>query len=94
MWWSDEAFNKAYTDRDGSTWHFKVWSDILSPSQLQCIFFWNTDQTQTGLIEYRDNQILHRRRLQDKILKIVSDQSFREKYCIPLKFPIEKNYLT
>ena len=94
MWWSEKVFDKAYTGKDGLIWHFKVWSDILSPNQLQCIFFWNTNQSQTGLIEYRDSQILHRRRLQDRILKIVSDQSFREKYYTPLKFTIEKHYLT
>ncbi|MBB6612259.1 hypothetical protein H7F15_14510 [Pontibacter sp. Tf4] len=92
MWWQDAGFEKVLTDKSGERWNFKVWHGYHEGQYLQRIFFWTDSKSQTGLIEFNTHQTLHRTKLKDRIIKLVNNEEYRNKFLKELEFPVEEKY--
>lgn len=92
MWWNEKTFCKEIKDKNGRIWSFKVWHGHLEGVLTEKIFFWDSKKEITGIIVFKDDQVIHRKRINDRIKKIVKDKAYREKFLCPLKFPVENNY--
>jgi hypothetical protein len=92
MWWEDQTFNKQILDRDQNAWSFRVWHDFVDKIYVQRIFFWDAKKEITGLVEFKDHQTLHIKRLRDRMIKLAKEKSYRDIYVCDIKFPVEKYY--
>ena len=92
MWWNDEGFNKPITDKNGRLFSFKVWHGAIDKVYLQRIFFWDSKKEITGMVEFKEDQTIHFKRIKDRLIKLVRNKEYRAKFACPLNFPIEKNY--
>ena len=73
-------------------WSFKIWHDFDGNNHIQRIYFCDSRKEITGMVEFKDDQILHLRRLKDRIIKLAKEKQYREKFLCELRFPIEKYY--
>ena len=92
MWWNDEYFDKKINDKNGRIWSFKVWTGPIGGLHTQRIFFWDSEKEFTGILEFKDDQTIHLKRIKDRIKKLVKEKPYRDKFICPLKFPLENNY--
>ncbi len=90
MWWNDKSFDKPLSDSNGNLWHFKIQHGFENEKQVQRIFYWNSNYSETGVIELFNDQVIHKKRILDRMRKITKDETYREKFNRELQFPIEK----
>jgi hypothetical protein len=92
MWSKSQNFTKPIQDKDGHLWHFLVWQDFPDGVYTQRIFFWNNDQTGTGMVEFSGDQTLTMAKLKQRITKLAASSEYREQLQCNLSFPIERYY--
>lgn len=92
MWWRGQNIDNPIIDKNGNYWEFKVWHDFVEGIYLQKIYFWDKNKDTTGVIELNGGNTVHKNKLKDKMKKLANDISYRNKYLLDLKFPLEKNY--
>jgi len=92
MWWNGQNLDKLILDSEQNSWSFRIWHDFIDKIYVQRIYFWDSKKEITGLVEFKDHQTLHVKRLKDRMSKIAKEKSYRDKYLCDLKFPIEKYY--
>lgn len=80
MWCNDPSFDKIITDANGDKWSFRVLKDIKGAKQIQQIYFWNNDKTVTGKVDFINDQVLHFRRLKDRLIKLAKEKEYRDKF--------------
>lgn len=91
MWLNIQNLGMSRKDKSGNTWHFRYWEDSRNDQRTQRIFFWNTDKTETGMLELFSPH-LNRDRVKQTIAKIVSSPDYRQQYQKSLLFPLERHY--
>ena len=89
-WWRGQGLEGPLHGQDGTTWHFLVWHGPIDGQYAQRIFFWNQDQTETGVVRFSSAQSLHVSKLKDRLRKLASDATYRSKWHEHLEFPIER----
>ena len=92
MWWTGQNLDGPIYDKGGNPWYFRVWHDILDGNEYQKIFFWNEDRSQTGVLELTNDQVLHVRKIKQRMAKLAKDPTYRSRFLKPLEFPIERFY--
>lgn len=92
MWLQGQGLDRSIMDGDGRQWFFKIWHDTKEDSEIQKIYFWDSKKEITGMVEFKNDQTLHIRRIKDRIIKLTRDKSYRDKFLCKLQFPIEKDY--
>lgn len=92
MWWHGQNLDKPIAGPDGTVWHFRVWHDHVDGIYTQRIFFWDDQKTETGLLELRDDQAIHVKRIKDRLAKLAKDCDYRRQFLRPLQFPIERHW--
>lgn len=92
MWWKGQNMDKPIIAKNGEIWEFLVWHGHTDKIYNQKIYFWNKDKSTTGIIEFNEGNTIHISKLKDNMKKLANDKSFREKFLLVLKFPLEKNY--
>ena len=92
MWITGQNLERSRKDKKGNIWQFRVWSDTNGNREFQRIFFWNADKTETGMVEFADDQVLNMKRLKQQIAKLVNDPDYRQRFRASLEFPLERHY--
>lgn len=92
MWWNGQNLKKPVSDSSGHIWHFRVWHDRVDGVDIQRIFFWNADKTETGILALRSDLTLNITRLKQRIAKIARDKTYRQQFRCTLAFPVERHY--
>lgn len=92
MWWKDPAFDKIITDAHNNEWSFKVWFEVKDDNKTQRIFFWDSNKIITGMVEFKNDQSIHFKKIKDRLIKLANDESYRNRFRCSLKFPLEKYY--
>lgn len=92
MWWNGQNLEKPIKGVDGLLWHFRVWHDHIFGVYTQRIFFWDEERKNTGFAEFAGDQTLHITKIKQRIRKIVTDSSYRDRFQRQLDFPIERHY--
>jgi hypothetical protein len=90
VWWRGQNLDKPVIGPDSTKWYFLVWSGSIDSVRIQRIFFWNESKTETGLVELREDETLHIKRIKDRFAKIAKDRAYRRQFIRPLEFPIER----
>ena len=92
MWWREQNLDRPFQDDRGHAWHVRVWHDFVEGRYLQQIFFWDEQQRETGVAEFRNDQALDVQRLRQRIRRLVRDAEYRHRYLRPLSLPVERHY--
>jgi hypothetical protein len=72
---------------NGARWFWQIEHDTDSDGvQIQRIFYWNEGKSKTGVMELRGNEVLHRHRAKQRILRIAKESSYRSRFSCPLRF--------
>ena len=88
LWKKWPGLRETIEDKNGTKWFFKYWSD----NQIQRIYFWDSEKKNTGFMELKDDKTIHWNKIKDRVIKLVNDKGYREKFICELKFPVENNY--
>lgn len=91
MWLNIQNLGMSRKDKSGNTWHFRYWENYRNGQWTHRIFFWNTDKTETGLVEFFSPH-LNRDRIKLTIAKLVSTPVYRQQFHKSLLFPLERHY--
>ena len=59
---------------------------------MQRFYFWDSEQQETGCLEFADDQTLHITKIKQRIQKIAGDPTYRKQFQCELQFPIERYY--
>ena len=92
MWWNNQNLHKPRTDKAGAIWHFKVWHDLLDGIYIQRIYFWDDQKKRTGVLEFKDSQVVNATKLKDRIRKLLLEPAYRRRFYKRLRFPVERYY--
>lgn len=92
MWLTNQNLDKPVKGKDGKVWHFLIWAGSIEGNYMNRIFFWDTDKKTTGIIELKENEIGHIKKLKDRMKKLANDAAYRSRFLCDIKFPIEKQY--
>lgn len=92
MWWNNQNFNKKIPSNQGKELCFKVWHGFVNKVYEQKIFFWTEDKEILGVMELKEGQTLEITKLNEKMNKLATSSSFRQKYLQALNFPLETYY--
>ena len=91
-WWRGQNLDLLVIGPDGTAWNFLVWMGHFRGVCLQRIYFWDEAKATCGVLDFTDSQILHIRKLKDRIKRLAKDGEYRNRYLCPLKFPIQRNW--
>jgi hypothetical protein len=92
MWWKSQNLDRPVRGRDGRTWHFRVWHDVVEGAHTERIYFWDESREITGCAEFAADQSLHISKVKQRMRKIVTDPAYREQFRRELQFPVERRY--
>ena len=88
MW----SFDRTVHDKVGRSWHFRLWHDFLEGKEVQHIFFWNEERSETGVLELEGDQTLHMRKVRQRMTRLAVDPEYRKQFRKPLSFPLERHH--
>jgi hypothetical protein len=84
-----KANEKSRQDKNGKRWNFHYWYSGAS----QRLFFWDDEQLECGVVLFLPGKTIRYARIQDLIVKLVSDRTLRQKYQRELVLPLDDRYL-
>jgi hypothetical protein len=91
MWITQPGLREIIKDKNGKEWSFAYWQDFISGVMIQRIYFWDKEKNVTGLMEFKGNNILHLSRWKARVLKIVKNKDYRDRFLCSLEFPIDNS---
>jgi hypothetical protein len=91
-WWTGQNLDKPVFAKDGREWHFQVWHGHLDGVYTQRIFFWDSDDSFSGLVEFTNDESRHISKLKDLFIKLANNESYRNRFQCELQFPLEGHY--
>jgi len=95
MWWDAQNLNKPRTDKGGTKWNFRVWHTVLTLGRVESVarvFFWDEEQSVTGVVLLGPDVSTHVRDLHSLIDKLVADPKLRAKHQRRIRFPLDRHY--
>jgi hypothetical protein len=90
MWLRGQNLEKPVFGTAQRKWYFQIWSGDLDGLYVQRVFFWDEEKSHTGLIEFREPNTLHIRKIKQQLAKIAKDATYRKRFALPLKFPLQR----
>jgi len=91
MWIKQPGLRETIKDKNGKEWFFAYWQDFISGVMIQRIYFWDKEKNLTGLMELKGNNILHLSRWKARVLKIVNNKDYRDRFLRSLEFPLDNS---
>ncbi len=75
---------------NGTKWHFRVWVDFVRGDQIQRIYFWDDERSQTGMVELREPDTLNNQKIKQLRSKLANDSTYRKRFIQPITFPLRR----
>jgi hypothetical protein len=92
MWLSGQNLDKPRRDKQGTRWHFRVWSTVGDAGHSTRVYFWNDARDFCGVKIFLRDDDSNVRKIHAFIDKLVASADLRAGYRRPLEFPLERHY--